>query len=101
MVLTVEKPFGALMNPLTEHLTEVGETYPRHFMKAVGFGIAMVAAGLACLVHALFPFLFVTTGSTCIRRLHRRMEDRRASIVDSRDPSARLHLPQGGEQLGS
>ena len=97
----VEKPFGALMNPLTEHLTEVGETYTQHLVKAVGFGIAMVAGGLACLVHALFPFLFVTTGSMCIRRLHRRMEDRRASIVDSRDPSARLHLPQGGEQLGS
>ena len=101
MVLTVEKPFGALMNPLTEHLTEVGETYTQHCMKAVGFGIAMVAGGLACLVHALFPFLFVTTGSSCIRRLHRRMEDRRASMVDRRDPSTRLHLPQGGEQLGS
>lgn len=89
------------MNPLTEHLTEVGETYPQHFVKAVGFGIAMVAGGLACLVHAVFPFLFVTTGSSCIRRLHRRMEDRRASMVDRRDASTRLHLPQGGEQLGS
>ncbi len=97
----LEKPFGALMNPLTEHLTEVGETYTQHLVKAAGFGIAMVAAGLACLVHALFPFLFVTTGSSCIRRLHRRMEDHRASIVDRRARSARLRLPRGGEQLGS
>lgn len=73
------------MNPLTEHLREVGETYPEHFVRAVGFGTAMLAAGLACLVHALFPFLFATTGSRCIRRLHSRIE----------------HLPQRAGQLGS
>jgi hypothetical protein len=37
----------------------------------------MVFAGLACLVHALLPFLFVRTGSDCIRRLHERMQVRR------------------------
>ena len=62
------------MNPLTEHLSEAGETYPEHFVRAAGFGTAMLAGGLACLVHALFPFLCVTTGSRCIRRLHSRIE---------------------------
>ena len=62
------------MNPLTEHLREAGETYPEHFVRAGGFGIAMLVGGLACLVHALFPFLLVTTGSRCIRRLHSRIE---------------------------
>ena len=66
------------MNPLTEHLRDVGETYPQHLVKAVKFGTAMLAAGLACLVHALFPFLCVTTGSNCVRRLHRQLEDRPA-----------------------
>ena len=89
------------MNPLTEHLREVGETYPEHFVKAVRFGTAMLAGGLACLVHALFPFLFVTTGSRCIRRLHGRIEDRRASILDRPETSASVRLPQGAEQLGS
>ena len=63
------------MNPLTEHLREVGQTYPEHLVRAMGFGITMLAAGLACLVHALFPFLFVTTGSRCIRRLHSQLEN--------------------------
>ena len=62
------------MNLLTEHLREAGETYPEHFVRAAGFGAAMLAGGLACLVHALFPFLFITAGSRCIRRLHSRIE---------------------------
>lgn len=89
------------MNPLTEHLREVGETYPEHLFRAAGFGLAMLAAGLACLVHALFPFLFVTTGSRCVRRLHSQMENRRASMRDRRETSAPVRLPQGAEQLGS
>ena len=95
------------MNPLTAHLREVGETYPEHLVKAVGFGAAMLAAGFACLVHALFPFLFVTTGSSSIRRLHSQMENRRASTLDRRDrrdsqkESSPLCLPRGAEQLGS
>ena len=97
----VEGPFGALMNPLTEHLREVGETYPQHLVKAVGFGIAMLAAGLACLVHALFPFLFVRTGSNSIHRLHRQLEDRRATGVDRAAQSVPLRLQHAGEQLDS
>jgi hypothetical protein len=33
----------------------------------------MVLAGLACLVHAVLPFLFVKTGSRTISVLHDRM----------------------------
>ena len=89
------------MNPLTEHLREVGETYPEHLVKSAGFGISMLAGGVACLVHALFPFLFVTTGSTCISRLHSKMESRRAAVLDGRRKLASVRLPQGGEQLGT
>ena len=58
---------------LTEHPASVGETYSEHLRAASGFGIAMVGGGLACLVHALLPFLFVTTGSRTIGALHERM----------------------------
>lgn len=64
-------------NPFTEHPTAVGETYLVHLRAAAGFGFQMVAAGLACLVHALLPFLFVHTGSDCVYRLHERMHARR------------------------
>jgi hypothetical protein len=33
----------------------------------------MLAAGLACLVHALIPGAFTKTGSKAVRHLHERM----------------------------
>ena len=53
-----------------EHPETVNETYFEHLMFATGFGIRMIAAGLACMAHGLFPFLFETTGSRCVRNLH-------------------------------
>jgi len=64
-------------NPFTDHPSEVGETYLAHLRTAAGFGWQLTVAGLACLVHALLPFLFVRTGSECIHRLHERMHARR------------------------
>ena len=57
----------------TEHPHAVGETYSEHFAVASGFGSAMLLGGLACMVHAVLPFLCTTTGSRTIRRLHVRM----------------------------
>ena len=64
-------------NPFTEHPATVGETYFAHLRAAAGFGFQMVFAGVACLVHALLPFLFVRTGSDCICRLYERLQARR------------------------
>lgn len=57
----------------TEHPASVGESYVEHMGMAFGFGSKMVISGLACLLHGLFPFLFVTTGKRCIEDLHQRM----------------------------
>lgn len=57
----------------TEHPASVGESYVEHMGMAFGFGGKMVLAGLACLMHGLFPFLFVRTGRTCIEDLHNQM----------------------------
>jgi hypothetical protein len=67
-------------NPFTEHPTAAGETYWAHLRTAASFGWVMIAGGLACLVHALLPFLFVRTGSDCICRLHERMIARRRCV---------------------
>jgi hypothetical protein len=60
----------------TAHPEAVGESYGGHFVVATGFGLRMVLGGLACLVHAVLPFAFVTTASRTIRELHHRMADR-------------------------
>ena len=58
------------------HPASVGETYAEHFRVAAYFGLSMVAGGLACLVHALFPALFERTGSASVKRLYSKMIER-------------------------
>lgn len=60
-----------------DHPRSVGEHYGEHALVAGRFGIAMVAGGLACLVHAIVPALFTRTGSNTIRRLHATMNARK------------------------
>lgn len=57
----------------TEHPASVGENYFQHMAAAWGFSWRMMLASLACLVHALLPFLFEKTGSKAITLLHDRM----------------------------
>ncbi|MBY0303152.1 MULTISPECIES: DUF6356 family protein [Sphingomonas] len=57
----------------TDHPHSVEESYGEHLVVAGGFGVTMILAGLACLVHALIPGLFVSTGSRAITALHDRM----------------------------
>ncbi len=61
------------MKFFTEHPASVGETYLEHLVVALGFGLKMTLGGLACIVHAFVPPLFVTTGSRAVRGLHQRM----------------------------
>lgn len=61
------------MRVFTHHPESVGETYAGHLCAASRFGARMIAAGLACLVHGLLPFLFATTGSRTIADLSDQM----------------------------
>lgn len=72
------------MDPLrafTEHPASVGETYGGHLLQASRFGLRMIGAGLACLVHGLLPFLCVTRGSDAMSALHAEMAARRAKAT--------------------
>ena len=62
-----------LIRAFTEHPASVGESYGEHLGRATYFGLRMLLAGMACLLHGLFPFLFVRTGSRAIGELHERM----------------------------
>ena len=62
-----------LIERFRAHPASVGETYCEHLGVARSFGAALLAAGLACLVHAFFPFLFTTTARRAIAVLHRRV----------------------------
>jgi uncharacterized protein DUF6356 len=62
-----------------DHPRSVGESYLEHQRHAFGFGISLLGAALACLVHAVVPGLFVRTGSQAITRLHDRMVTHRTA----------------------
>lgn len=57
----------------SEHPASVGETYLQHMGQAARFGTRLVFAGLACLVHSLFPFVFVRTARNAISDLYVRV----------------------------
>ena len=61
-----------------EHPESVGESYLEHLFQASYFGARMLVAGFACLVHAVLPCLFQTTGRTAISELHTKMVMHRA-----------------------
>jgi hypothetical protein len=65
-------------NVFTQHPHAVGESYTTHAAHAARFGVTLILAGAACLVHALLPFLFAHTASRCVRDLHASMTQRTA-----------------------
>ncbi len=61
------------MSIFTEHPHSVGESYGEHFAVASGFGWRMLVGGMACMVHAVFPFWCKSTGSKTVAQLNARM----------------------------
>ena len=58
------------------HPHAVGESYLQHQRVALAVGVQLVAAGAACLVHALIPCLFEHTASGIVSKVDRRMHAR-------------------------
>ena len=61
---------------LTSHPASVGETYGQHFVSASGFGLRLLWAGGACLIHALLPCFLQRTASAIVCSLHGRLASR-------------------------
>lgn len=53
-------------NVFTDHPHSVGETYLQHLYFASKFGIRMLIGGVACIIHAILPFLFKKTASNLL-----------------------------------
>lgn len=61
---------------LMAHPRDIGETYGEHAGHAVYIGLKMLGAGLACLVHAALPGLFVRTASEAVEDIQNLMSKR-------------------------
>jgi len=58
------------------HPATVDETYFQHMRFAFGFAFWLIIAGLAAVVHAVFPALCETTASRILGKLTDRMNAR-------------------------
>lgn len=76
-----------------EHPRNVGETYLGHMHTAGSFGIRMVFGGVACMIHGLFPTLFVKTGSSTVRNLYGQMQPRAERASQASRPAPQF-LPE-------
>lgn len=75
------------MKNFTDHPASVGETYVQHMRTSFGFGAKMLVSGMGCILHGIFPFLCVKTGSATITTLHDQMVTHR----DKRGQPGKLH----------
>jgi hypothetical protein len=82
----------SILRTFTDHPASVGESYLEHLGRATAFGLRMMCAGLACLLHGLLPFLFQRTGSRAISELHERMVTHRRVAPQAPVHGARLPL---------
>jgi hypothetical protein len=73
-------------NPFTQHPREIGESYFQHMGHASWYGVRLIGGGLACFVHAIFPFLCVNTGSQTIQKLNRKLTGRVDKVNWERHP---------------
>ncbi|AWN43602.1 DUF6356 family protein [Methylobacterium durans] len=77
-----------LRHLFTEHPSSLGESYTQHMRASLSYAVPLLGAALAAFIHAGFPFLFRTTASASVKRLHDRMARRCVAC-----PSGRLHRP--------
>lgn len=66
-------------NPFLKHPAEVGMSYTEHALFALSLAKNTLLATLASLVHAFFPFLFVTYTSKKINQLHELLKNRNST----------------------
>jgi hypothetical protein len=65
-----------LIRAFTHHPASVDESYGEHFIFAGRFGLKLIGAGLAALLHGLLPFAFKTTASRTVQEMARRASTR-------------------------
>ena len=74
------------------HLGEAGEDYFEHLRFASGVGLMLVAAGLACIIHAIVPAFCTKTASRTVDELRRLFAERHTLATVLKEASGALTL---------
>lgn len=65
-----------------EHPRSLGMTWAGHGIGAVGIGVRLIGAGLACVVHAVVPGIFTQTAGKTVTHMYDHMARRRAGAAN-------------------
>lgn len=60
-----------------DHLESVHETYLQHMGFALYFGLRLIGAGFAVIIHAMAPAFFQTAGSGTVNALYEELKRRK------------------------
>ena len=73
---------GVVARMFREHPQSLGMSWLGHGVGALRIGGQLIAAGTACVVHAIVPGWFTQTAGRTVDRLHQQMVHRRAGSSD-------------------
>ncbi len=73
---------GTLRRMFVEHPRSLGMSWGEHGFGAIVIGATLIAAGAACLVHALVPAWFTQTAGKTVDRMHDHMTQRKANAAN-------------------
>jgi hypothetical protein len=65
-----------MLKKCNDHLESVSETYIEHLCFAASVGLRMIGGGIAVILHGIFPAIFQYTGSSIIRALYEKIQNR-------------------------
>jgi hypothetical protein len=77
-----ESKTGLVHRLFLDHPRSLGMSWAEHGIGAVAIGVTLVAAGAACLVHALVPGWFTQTAGRTVARMHDHMIRRKAGAAN-------------------
>ncbi len=64
-------------NFLTTHMVAIDKTHGQNFLNAGYYFVMLLTAAICTLIHAVLPFLFESTSSRIILKLHGKMTARK------------------------
>ena len=64
-------------NFLTPHIVAIDKTHSQNFLNAGYYFVMLLTAAICALIHAVLPFLFESTSSRIILKLHGKMTARK------------------------
>lgn len=73
---------GLIERLFVDHPRSLGMSWAKHGIGAAGIGLTLVAAGAACLVHAIVPGWFTETAGRTVTGMYDHMMRRKAGAAN-------------------